>query len=1365
MKDLHLANVLQRKPVCWQALLLILVAIRVPTAQAQTESHQAEFFESRIRPVLVEHCYECHNSVDLAEAGVALDWRGGMRAESEHGRVVVPGDAANSLLLKVLRHEIAGLEMPDGSPALAPQVIRDFEAWIEDGAWDPRVRPPTSEELAAATSWDSKLRERRQWWCFQPIRDPPVPAATPWSRHPVDCFVFRAASRAGLAPSAAADKATLMRRLALVLTGIPPTREEIAQFCQNDDPQAFDNLVDQYLDSPRFGERWARHWMDLVRYADSHGSEGDPAIPFAWRYRDYLIRALNADVPWDQLIREHLAGDLLAEPRVNRQLGINESAIGPAHLRMVFHGFAPTDALDEKIRFTDDQINVVSKAFQALTISCARCHHHKFDAISQPDYYAMFGVFGSCRPAIRDVNLPEQQSLHRSQLQSIKRRLKALLAERWISDLSTVESRLNRSADKAAETAPAEASPSALTLWRSIQQRLSEGAGLENALQEWQQPWEQARQESDRDRQLEHVWQWDLSQQKDFQTWFALGNGLSQGPTAAGDFSIHASGDRIASGIFPSAVLTHLLSDRHRGVLGSPRIRLEDEYQVWLQVIGGGRASVRYVVRNYPRDGTVYPIHELNREDWYWHRLDMSYWRGDDVHLELATANDAPVKTGDRDRSWFGIRRVTIRHKDQPPPPHYRMESLTPLLTAMAQSPPSSLDELATRIRESLRVAIMDWKQNEASDATALFLNACLRDGLLDNSLPGDGPLAVQVGRYRQLESEIPLPTRVPGVAEADAFDQPLLDRGNHRVPLDPVPRGYLQVLDGQPFETRQSGRLELAEALLAESNPLTARVMVNRIWQHLFGRGLVSTPDNFGKLGDTPSHPELLDYLARRLQSEGWSARQMIRFLLTSKTWQQSSMPSAEARESDPDNRWLSHANLRRMDAETLRDSLLAVSGQLDPAMYGPGVPANSTSRRRSVYVQSRRNSLDAFLQTFDAPIPFSTTGHRSQTNTPAQALTLMNDPLLLDLANALGERIANDSRWQSDEQRMRQLFGQVLGRAPAASELTWLQDFREQVDQQRRQRQMNRQAWQQQLQEVRQRVAALEDPVRRALLEPGDTSETPQPDAHPLARWVFADSREDAAGNLPVTLHGDAVITADGLQVSGAGFATTGPLPWTLREKTLEAWVQLSDTNQRGGGVVTVQDVPGDVFDAVVFGEQQPGHWMAGSEFFHRTRSFEGAPETTAVHEPVHVAVVYQADGTIRGYRNGQPYGTACRKGNLVTFREQQSQLRFGIRHGNSVTAGRMLRGTIAEVRIYGQALSGEQVAVSASHRGFLTRQEVRQALSNEERRRLEELEQRQGELQARLSELGEPLPDHAAWARLAHALFNLKEFIYIR
>ncbi len=1330
-------------------LLMVATWTSVLGAQVQsTATQQEEHFEARIRPVLIEHCYACHNSVDKARGGLALDGRERMRMESDSGFAVVPGDPDQSLILRVMRHEIDGLEMPEDGSKLDAAVVADFEEWIRNGAYDPRDAPPSSQELKALTSWAAQIERRKEWWSLRPIVVPELPEADDWSEHPVDRFIQQGMGAHGLVPGPAAERRTLVRRLYYTLVGLPPTPEEIQQFLTDEDPEAMAHLVDRLLASPRYGERWARHWMDLMRYADSHGSEGDPRIPHAYRYRDYLIRAFNQDLPYDQFVREQIAGDLLSEPRVNADLGINESAIGTAHWRFVFHGFAPTDALDEKVRFTDDQINVFSKTFLAQTVSCARCHDHKFDAISQADYYALFGILGSSRPAMLDVNTAEAQQRHKRELGELKASIRSALAEAW----GGWESRRQEPSDELREQAKSRDHPLHL-LW-NLEQRLGEGLSFDEA-------WEAARAAAQKSGPpVEYERRWNLTNATGMGEWYPSGNGLGGEASPAGEFAVAPAGEQVLSGIYPAGVYTHLLSSRHRGVLQSAHFSLEGEYELWFRVLGGGGAKLRYAVQDYPRSGTVFPISEIKSDNWSWSRLDLSYWDGDRVHLDLYTGQDAPIEVGGGDRSWFGVREVRMSKKGAGRP----SDPILDVCSILAfTDTPRSMDELSEQITHRINEAIEGWECSESTDQQALLLDACLRGGLLANDLAQLPEVSALVGEYRALEATVPLPTRVPGIVEADSADQALFVRGDHRNPGEVIPRRFLEAIDPEPYEPGAEGRLELAEDLLRADNPLTARVITNRIWHHLFGQGLVTTPDNFGRLGTEPSHPELLDYLSARMVENGWSIKETIRFLLLSKTWQLSSTASPAALALDPGNSWLSHANVRRLDAEAIRDSLFAAAGRLDERMFGPGFGPNSGTSRRGVYVESRRNVRDAFLQSFDAPVPFAPVGSRQVTNVPAQALTMLNDPLVRDLAKSWGASMRARGAGSDEDAALAHMFETATGRAPDGEEITALSAYAESCGSAIHAEQERRRGLEVELAgKLAQRDSIL-NPVRARLLDELGGEQAPSGPL-PFARWDFRAGVMDTVGMLHGQLHGTARLEGGGLRLDGGGHVSTPAISTQVSEKTLEAWVQLSDLDQRGGGVLTLQDLGGGVFDSIVYGEQAPGQWIAGSNNFQRTQSFAAEVESATAPEPVHLAIAYDADGLIRCYRNGALYGTPYRKGGRATFKPGESQLLFGLRHG-APSGGRLLKGILFEARLHLRALSAEEVLASASGSGFVGRAEVLGALDAGARATVLELDGAIATANRDLEELGQPIREEESWARVAHVLYNLKEFLYLR
>ena len=1243
---------------------------------------QIEFFEQRIRPVLAQDCYECHSTAGKKKGGLLLDSRPGWQKGGETGPAIIPGDAGKSLLIQAIRHADKDLEMPKAGAKLDDKVIADFEHWINEGAIDPRDQPPSQEQLAKDTDWKAVLARRKQWWAFQPVGHPAVPVVkTGQSTHPVDAFIAAKLASAGLQAAPRAPPSTILRRLGYVLTGLPPAPEAIKEFTLRD----LSSTIDKLLDSPRYGETWARHWMDWVRYAESYGGEGDPAIPYAWRYRDYLIRAFNNNVPYPQMVREAIAGDLLPEPRLNREMGISESALGTSQLRMVMHGFSPTDSLDEMVTFTDNQIDVVSKAFQGLTVSCARCHNHKFDAISQTDFYAWFGIFNSTHPAVIDVNLPGQGKARRDELVKLKQQIQTVVGKAWMQAAASLPS------------IPAKGDA----------------------------------------RPVEALRHWDMRSDK----WFADGEGVKQGATKAGEFSVAIEGNKLISHVHPGGVFSDLVSTKDRGVLMSPTFKCEGG-TLWMRSAGAGGARARYIVQNYPRTGTIHKakdFKEARDEVPGWQKLDLDYWKGDDIFIQCTTVADMAAETQLDQRSWFGITDVLITRDGAPP----------------ANAP----------VGGNPRQAVEAWINHAATDAQAELIDSLLRDGKLPNDVKAIAEAAPLLARYREIEAQLPQPTRAPGVLEADAHDAALFIRGDHKQPGAAVPRHFLDSIDPTPFKTTGSGRLQLADSLAGDANPLTARVMVNRIWHHVFGSGIVATTDNFGRLGDLPTHPELLDFLARRFIDSGGSIKDMIKFLVTSDTFLRDDHAPPGAAVKDPENKLLSHFSVRRLDAEAIRDSVLALTGHLDTAMYGEAV--GGTQTRRSVYVKVIRNSLDDFLTVFDAPVPSSTRGRRDATNVPAQSLTLLNSPRIKDWAHQWATHTAGD-----DEVRIRLMFNQSLGRNPSPAELTGCQSFLDQSGHAGKQESEELARLQASQQSLRQRIDSTLEPVRarltamRSKTAPALQAAIPAP----YAEWDFEDGPQDLCGHIPLKLEGGAHIDHGALVLDGNGsYARSTPLPKTLREKTIEAWVVLNTLTQSGGGVISVQDLHGGVFDAIVFAEKESQHWMAGSNNGKRTQSFSGPADNEAASRVVHVALVYEADGTITGYRDGRPYGASYKSSGPAIFEANASEVLIGCRHGSG-GGNKLLQGRVLRARLYDRALKPADIALSShAETSSVSEHEVVDALSEDRRKdlaiwkaELASVSDKVLPLRDQVAKLGSP---DQAWASLALSLINLKEFIYLK
>jgi hypothetical protein len=657
------------------------------------------------------------------------------------------------------------------------------------------------------------------------------------------------------------------------------------------------------------------------------------------------------------------------------------------------------------------------------------------------------------------------------------------------------------------------------------------------------------------------------------------------------------------------------------------------------------------------------------------------------------------------------------------------------------------------------------------TDQQARLLDWLVRRDLLPVKLDQLADVASLVAEYRRLEAEVPVPTRAPGIVEGDPIDQPLFIRGDHKKPGDPVPRSFLEALSTEPYHTTGSGRLELAQSIARADNPLTSRVIANRVWHHVFGRGIVATPDNLGRLGEEPSHPEMLDYLAARFVEKGWSMREAIRFLVTSRTFQMSAAASERADEIDPDNVLLSHFRVRRLEAEAIRDSILATCGGLDDSMYGPSASGNS--RRRSVYVSVIRNSLDPFLGVFDAPEPLTTRGSRDATNVPAQSLTLLNDPWVIEQARVWSQSILADSSLASDEQRISRLFVTALGREPTDAELELCREFL--VEHDRRRIELAEQAKRIDL-EMAEHRAALESivaPVRKRLLAERSTddaaadatTELPQP----IASWEFEGDLRDSVGGMHGTAEGNARVEDGALLLDGRSYVRTEPLAQTLRAKTLEAWVRLDNLDQRGGGgVLSVESLDGVTFDSLVFAEREPRRWMAGSNVFARTQDFGAPAESEAGDRSVHVAIVYSADGTITGYREGKPYGKSYHSSGPVEFAAEKNRVLLGLRH-SPPTEGRFLIGRIERARLFDRALTPEQVAATSGAPPELKLDEVLAALEPEQRAEyesltasIERLLQQQKDLEVPAD--WQPTPERR-WQDLCHAILNFKEFIYVR
>ena len=867
-----------------------------------------ELFEKSIRPILVERCVACHNPAVL-EGGLDLTSAAGFAKGATTGSLLRPEAPERSRLLVAISYEERVKMPPDGR--LEREAIDALRAWVEMGApW------PEAGRVAASAPSDAKpafTEEQRSYWAFQPIGDPAPPAVAGSSASAIDRFLGAKLEAEGLEPALPAGKLTLLRRVTYDLTGLPPTEDEIRNFVSDDSPSAFEAVVERLLASPRYGERWGRHWLDVARYADSTGNDEDHRYPHAWRYRDYVIRAFNEDLPYDRFVQEQVAGDLLpaedgGDVNVRGIVATGFLALGPKAL-------AQQDKKRMLYDIYDEQLDVVSKAFFGLTVTCARCHDHKFDPIPTRDYYSMVSIFARTQ-SFADATTHVAKLLSRP-----------LVPEPIYEVYRRSQNRiLHKKAD--------------------IQQVVDQALARRN------------------EQLLPKMGAYMLAAER------VYGRGEDSAAVAS------------ASGLDP-------------GLLES------------------------WVVYLTPRDTP---------------RPHMMAWR----EASAGERSEEAQAYGEQDRARVAEWNTDIEE---------RWNAILALRPEMEEPPP---------------------RRPEVLEGTDRFF--------YDVHFHEDGPLAVSEEDYedvfstetftrlRSLGEQLealekvapPTPPMASAVAEGEPVLQKVFLRGDYRSPGEDAPVGFVSILDDNhpPPEPSGSGRLELAQWLTEPEHPLTARVMVNRVWQWHFGEGLVRTPSNFGKMGEAPSHPELLDFLARRFVENGWSIKDLHRRILRSSAYRMSSDIAPEAHARDPENRFLSHFNRRRLAVEEIRDGLLAMDGSLDLSMGGTlddGVGTDlensnerlsldpSTIHRRMVYLPLRRANLPTLLGLFDFGDAVNSVAKRASTNVPPQALFMMNSDFVAERAGNLAASLVEKTDGDV-AQRIDRAYLSILNRTATTEEIEWV-------------------------------------------------------------------------------------------------------------------------------------------------------------------------------------------------------------------------------------------------------------------------------------------------------------------------------------
>ena len=928
---------------------VLIVGVLFAPARAAEPVDDA-FFENKVRPILATHCTGCHGP-EKQKGGLRLDSKEAFRKGGDTGAIVHPTDPAKSLLVQVVRYD-GDIKMPPKGK-LADADIATLIEWVKGGAPWPDGAAGGGNKPPVEGSFDLSARAKALW-SFQPIRRPTVPEfRIPNSefRNPIDAFLRAKLSDKGLSFAPPAERRVLVRRVYFDLIGLPPTPAEIDSFLKDESPDAYEKLVEKLLASPHYGERWGRHWLDLVRYAETFGHEFDPEIPDAWRYRDYVIRAFNADVPYNQFLAEHLAGDLLPNPRRNPKDRSNESVIGTGFWFFHEAKHSPVDSRADQADRIDNMIDVFGKSVLGLTLACARCHDHKFDPIATKDYYALFGVLTSSRFDRAEIDDPTEAGKLLDELRRLR------------TDLASGGRQPPVSSNQQGADAPR--SPS--NDWRS------RATPFERFDAGWRT-------------------RWDAS-------------GLAFRPEA-GDAFPHSGRE----------------AGKLVGALRSPTFTIDKRYLVVRAA--GQHARARVVLNGLQLiQAPIYGglAQAVNHgADIRWVVFDLQMWKGQQAYLELL--DDGP-----------GFVAVTeVWFADAPPPAEPGTKVPTPDL------PPNPDDPEAKKL----------------------------------------------VARIKELEAKLPEARRTPAMRDGTAVNERVFVRGSHKSLGVEAPRAFLEAFGNTPFAGPGSGRLELAKAITDPTNPLVARVLVNRMWKHHFGEGLVRSPDDFGNQGQPPTHPELLDWLAAEFVNptpsggreppesgprgadtprSGWSVKHLHRLMVLSTAYRQSSRATpdqaAKATTADSLNKLLHRQNVRRLEAEAIRDTILFVSGRLDRAMEGPGVPPYLTEHqvgrgrpaqsgpldgngRRSVYLQVRRNFLNPMFTAFDYPTPFTTIGRRTTSNVPAQALVMLNNPFVLQQAELWAKRVLAEPN-RTPAERIRGMYEAAFGRLPTKDELAAAAEF----------------------------------------------------------------------------------------------------------------------------------------------------------------------------------------------------------------------------------------------------------------------------------------------------------------------------------
>ena len=816
------------------------------------------FFESNIRPILIEHCYECHAEGKKVRGGLLVDSKEALLKGGDTGPAISPGNPDKSLLMKAILHQ-GDLKMPPKGK-LSPTAINNIKEWIAKGAADPRENK--SKIKTEAIDWDKS----KNFWAFKPIKDS-KPISPKNTSSLIDTFVSNQLVAKGLSKSVQATPNELIRRLSFTLTGLPPSVEDVEEFNRDHSDAAYSKFVDKYLSTKAYAEKWGRHWLDVARYAEDQAHTfGVKPNNDAYKYRDWVIKAFDTDMPFTDFVRYQISADLIAEPERTENL----AALGFFGLGAQY--YKNTDAARAIADELDDRIDTLSRGFLGLTVSCARCHDHKFDPIPTQDYYSIAGVF------------------HSSKLNN--------------TPLCTLEE---------------------LKTYEKAKQKLTDSENkLNYFIHNERLPFVEK-------RCLEFEKYYELSYQY-------IDKKKSDPKTSFNDFP-------------------------------NEKIILEK----WVKFIEKNKTNKKFAFFTDPWS----EIKENSTED---------------QKKKAATkAKEALLKI--------------IRNEK----------------TTAAKDKPNKNSEIYAAFFEADGILALgdSWKKELSKEKAEELKN------LEDNNR-----------ELKKITPEI-LPV-VNAIAESTPSDLKIYIRGNPAKQGELAPRRFLKILsdDNRKNFAKGSGRTELADAIATADNPLTARVITNRIWAWHFGKGIVATPSNFGKLGDAPSNPDLLDHLSQYLINSGWSIKSLHRYILCSDTFKQSSKNIANNMNIDPDNTYLWKFNRKRLDIESWRDSILSAAGSLDKTVGGPTFNlSDDNSKRRTLYAKISRHELNSLLRIFDFPDPNITSERRIETTVPQQQLFIINSPFVIEQSKLLAKRIQAYSK--SESENINAAYKILFSRPPSANEL----------------------------------------------------------------------------------------------------------------------------------------------------------------------------------------------------------------------------------------------------------------------------------------------------------------------------------------